>query len=84
MIQTAIDINFINKIIDLKIKSEMEVKDIPNRGLGVVTTRALQAGETIITDTPILLYPQSSAVKEVCNFCLRWLAAPGKAGLVRR
>jgi hypothetical protein len=56
----------------------MEVKDMPGRGLGVVAKTPLQAGETIITDMPIVLYPQSSAISEVCNFCLRWLTtAPG-------
>ncbi|KAH7622533.1 hypothetical protein NADE_005118 [Nannochloris sp. 'desiccata'] len=42
----------------------MRVNEIPGRGLGVVAERPLQAGETIITDMPIILYPQSSAVSE--------------------
>jgi hypothetical protein len=55
----------------------MRVVEIPGRGLGVMAERPLQAGETIITEMPIVMYPQSSAVSEVCNFCLRWLTAPG-------
>lgn len=56
----------------------MDVREIPGRGLGVVATRPLQSGEVILTELPILLYPQASAVSEVCSFCLRWLSAPGE------
>jgi len=56
----------------------MRVDEISGRGLGVVAERPLLAGETIITEMPTVLYPQASAVSKVCNFCLRWLTAPGK------
>jgi hypothetical protein len=53
-------------------------QEIPGRGLGIVAERPLHAGETILTDSPTVLYPQASAGSEVCNFCLRWLMTPGK------
>ena len=62
----------------------MEVQDIPGRGLGVVATRTLQSGEVIVNDLPILLYPQASAIQDVCSFCLRWLSAPGKTSILSK
>ena len=54
----------------------MEIKEISNRGLGVVATRPLKAGEVILAELPILVYPQASALRDVCSFCMRWLSSP--------
>lgn len=42
-----------------------------SKGFGVFSTRNITAGETVICEKPILLYPQASLVDNVCSHCLR-------------
>lgn len=57
----------------------MDLREIPGRGVGVVATRPLAAGEVILSELPILMYPQASAAAACCAHCLRCLAAPAPA-----
>lgn len=54
-----------------------EEKPIPGRGLGLVATRDIAAGEAVLTDYPLVLYPQFSLRYEVCLHCLRRLPSDG-------
>ncbi|KAL6771682.1 hypothetical protein ACKKBG_A27400 [Auxenochlorella protothecoides x Auxenochlorella symbiontica] len=54
-----------------------EEKPVPGRGLGLVATRDIAAGEAVLTDYPLVLYPQFSLRYEVCLHCLRRLPSDG-------
>lgn len=56
----------------------LEVKAIPGRGFGTVAARPINAGEMVLTELPIMLYPQQSMCASSCSFCLRMLAPTGK------
>lgn len=49
-----------------------------NRGLGAFATRDIAAGETILCEAPILVYPQASLSSQFCSHCLRDVGALGE------
>ena len=38
----------------------LEVRDVPGRGRGVFSTRHIRGGEVVLSELPLLLYPQHS------------------------
>ena len=47
--------------------------DLGGRGTGLVTTRPVTAGETLLSETPFLLIPEAAAAPAVCGACLAYL-----------
>jgi hypothetical protein len=52
-----------------------KVQDLPGRGRGLVAARALQPGEEVLPDAPLLLTPSLEARTAVCATCMRILGA---------
>lgn len=57
---------------------KIEYREVPGRGIGGIATQPLNAGEIVVSELPLLLYPQASAVPYVCSYCLRHLSVQGK------
>lgn len=58
-----------------------EIREIKasNKGFGIFSTRYINAGEVIVSEPPLLLYPQASLVGEICSHCLKDLVSNGEA-----
>lgn len=52
-------------------------RDLPGRGIGLVATRPIAAGEILVREAPILLVPEGAAAPAVCAACLCYLPAGG-------
>ena len=50
--------------------------ELPGRGRGLVAARDIRAGETVLSEDPLLLFVQPAFADSVCAQCLRMLA-PG-------
>ena len=48
---------------------------LPGRGTGLVAARDIQAGETVLSEAPCLLFVQPGFAASTCAQCLRTLAA---------
>ena len=46
-----------------------ETKD--GKGIGIFSCKEIRAGETILCEAPILVYPQASLATKVCSYCLK-------------
>ena len=53
-----------------------EIREIKqsDKGFGIFSTRNVNAGEVVVSEPPVLLYPQASLVEEICSHCLKDLA----------
>ena len=51
----------------------VELKQLPGRGRGLVTTRDVQAGEVLIAEEPLLLTVSQEFKDHACSNCLCWL-----------
>lgn len=54
----------------------MEICEVKsnNKGLGAFSTQLYEPGALVLSEAPILVYPQASLVGEVCSHCLRDLS----------
>ncbi|GAB4815909.1 hypothetical protein N2152v2_002955 [Parachlorella kessleri] len=59
--------------------STLGVVELPDRGRGLVAQTAIESGEVVLQELPLMLYPQESWRRSVCSFCLRSLALAGAA-----
>lgn len=53
------------------------VKDLERRGRGLVAARTIKAGETILSEEPLLLTIAQDAKDYACAHCLRLLSSGG-------
>ena len=53
----------------------LALTQISGRGLGLVAAQPIAAGEVVLSEGPLILYPQHSMSAEVCHHCLRMLGA---------
>uniref|UniRef100_A0A383WD32 SET domain-containing protein n=1 Tax=Tetradesmus obliquus TaxID=3088 RepID=A0A383WD32_TETOB len=53
--------------------SAVEVRALPGRGRGLVTTRQVEAGEAVLVEEPLLLTVSQEAKDNACAHCLCWL-----------
>jgi len=53
--------------------SAVELKIIPGRGRGLITTRHVDAGEIVLAEEPLLLTVSQEFKDLVCTNCLCWL-----------
>ena len=51
----------------------VQLKHIPGRGRGLVTTRHVEAGEIVLAEEPLLLTVSQEFKDRVCVNCLCWL-----------
>ncbi len=58
--------------------NKLEVRDVPGKGRGVFAATQIRSGETVLSELPLLLFPQESFRRSVCSFCLRSLALAGE------
>lgn len=56
----------------------LDLTQIAGRGLGLVAAQPIAAGEVVLSEGPLMLYPQHSMSAEVCHHCLRMLGAAGE------
>ena len=51
----------------------MKPKDTPGgvKGVGLYSTSCIRSGQLVLSEAPILVYPQASMTREVCGHCLR-------------
>ncbi|KAH6756601.1 ASH1-related protein 2 [Perilla frutescens var. hirtella] len=57
--------------------SSIKMVEIENKGRALVSTKPLRAGETLLKDSPILLYsavPDGAAAAAYCSHCFRTIA----------
>jgi hypothetical protein len=54
------------------------VQEIAGKGRGLVATRDIAAGEVVLSERPLMMYPHCDALGSVCSHCLRSLHLPGK------
>lgn len=41
------------------------------KGFGAFSNKEIHSGDVVLVESPLLLYPQASLVREVCSFCLK-------------
>ena len=46
---------------------------MPGRGIGLFAARDIAAGETVLSEQPLIVYAHEEATSSVCAFCLRLL-----------
>jgi len=51
----------------------LTISQIPGKGIGVVTTEPISAGDVVLLEKHLLVYPQASSIPFVCSFCLHSL-----------
>lgn len=49
----------------------LEAKDVPGKGRGAFAARQISGGETVLSEQPLLLWPQHSTAAAFCSHCLR-------------
>lgn len=49
----------------------LEVRDVPGKGRGVFAARTIRGGEVVLSEQPLLLYPQQDTAAAFCSYCLR-------------
>lgn len=49
--------------------------ELPGRGIGLVAARDIAPGELIISEEPLILYPNELLRTSVCGCCLRMLSS---------
>lgn len=57
----------------------LEVRQVPGKGRGVFSTRLIKAGEVVLAEQPLLLYPQHSTAAAFCSHCLRAFNSLGES-----
>lgn len=57
----------------LRSMSAVEVRALPGRGRGLVTTRQVEGGEAVLVEEPLLLTVSQEAKDNACAHCLCWL-----------
>lgn len=58
----------------------LEAKEVPGKGRGAVAARPIRGGETVLSEQPLLLWPQHSTAAAFCSHCLRAFNSLGKHG----
>ena len=49
----------------------LAVQEVPGKGRGVFATRDIAAGEVVLREQPLVLYPQNATGAAFCSHCLR-------------
>lgn len=53
--------------------STIIVQERPNKGRALIAARNLHAGETVLSEPPILLTPSIRCIHNICSCCLRYI-----------
>lgn len=61
----------------------LEVRECGAKGRGVFATRNICAGEVVLRELPLLLYPQQGTAAAFCSHCLRAFNSLGKMFLAQ-
>lgn len=56
----------------------LEAKEVPGKGRGAVAARPIRGGETVLSEQPLLMWPQHSTAAAFCSHCLRAFNSLGK------
>lgn len=59
------------------------IKELPGRGRGLVASRHIKAGETVVAEEPLLLTVAQDAKDVACAHCLRLLHAGAQGGAAK-
>lgn len=54
-----------------QLRMALEVREHPHRGRGLWTTRLVRAGETLLSEEPLLLLVAQERSQDTCSNCLR-------------
>ena len=58
----------------------LTVREVPGKGRGVFATRDIGAGEVLLSEQPLVLYPQQGTAAAFCSHCLRAFNSLGEQG----
>jgi hypothetical protein len=58
----------------------LAVQEVAGKGRGVFATRDIGAGEVVLTEQPLMLYPQQGTAAAFCSHCLRAFNSLGEQG----
>lgn len=57
----------------------LEIRNVSGKGRGVFTARAVRGGEVVLSEQPLLLFPQHSTAAAFCSHCLRAFNSLGES-----